>query len=122
MRCGIEEIEPIFNEEQQNAIKQFEQLYGQQSGLVSIDINTVVKAATLGRVGTLFTPLGVQRWGRFESQNGQVLLEEKPTLKNEDLLNFAVAQTLLNSGQVFALQPKEMPGNGELVAILRYER
>lgn len=115
-------VEPIFSEEQQNALKQFEQLYGQQSGLVSVDIETVIKAATFGRVDTLFTPLGIQRWGRFESKTGQVLLDEGPTLKNEDLLNFAVIQTLLNSGQVFALQPKEIPGDGELAAILRYER
>jgi len=113
-------VTPIFGEEQKNALKQFEELYGKQSGLVSDNLETVVKAATFGKVDTLFSPLGIQRWGHFEPKNGQVLLEEKPTLKNEDMLNFAVTQTLLNSGQVFVMQLNEIPGDGELAAILRY--
>jgi len=113
-------VEPIFGEEQKSALKQFEKLYGKRSGLVSDNLETVVKAAAFGRVDTLFSPLGIQRWGRFEPKNGQVLLEGEPTSKNEDLLNLAVTQTLLNSGQVFMLQPGEIPGDGELAAILRY--
>jgi len=113
-------VKPIFDETQKNALKQFEELYGKQSGLVSDNLETVIKAASFGRVDTLFSPLGIQRWGHFEPKTGQVLLEEKPTIKNEDLLNFAITQTLLNSGQVFMMQPDEIPGNGELAAILRY--
>ena len=113
-------VEPVFDKKQKRALKQFEQLYGKQSGLVSDNIETVVKAATFGRVDTLFSPLGIQRWGRFEPQNGRVILEEEQSLKNEDLLNLAVTQTLSNSGRVFILQPDEIPGDGELAAILRY--
>lgn len=113
-------VEPIFEKEKKSALKQFEQLYGKQSGLVSDNLETVVKAASFGRVDTLFSPLGIQRWGRFEQKSGRVLLEDEPTLMNEDLLNFAAAQTLLNSGQVYVMQPDEVPGDGELAAILRY--
>jgi len=80
----------------------------------------VEKAARFGRVDTLFSPLGIQRWGQFRTQKWTMELYEEPTLENEDLLNFAVIQTLLNSGQVFMLQPDEIPGNGELATILRY--
>jgi hypothetical protein len=29
-------------------------------------------------------------------------------------------QTIINSGQVYAVQPEKVPGDGELAAILRY--
>ena len=115
-------VEPIFGTNQQEAMKQFKRLHGKQSDLASDDLKTVVKAAKYGRVDILFVPLGIQQWGRFEPDNNQVLLEDKPSLENEDLLDFAATQTILNSGQVYALQPEDLPGKGELAAILRYPR
>jgi hypothetical protein len=113
-------IEPILRERQQQAIQQFEELNGQQSDLAATDLNTVVKAARFGQVGTLFVALGIQKWGRYDPENNKVLQEPGPTLENEDLLDFAAIHTILNSGQVYAVQPDELPGNGELAAILRY--
>lgn len=113
-------IEPIFRVNQQEAMKQFQQLHGKQSRLASDDLKTVVKAANYGRVDTLFVPLGVQQWGRFKPDDNQVTLEQEPSLENEDLLDFAATQTILNSGQVYALQPEDLPGKGNLAAILRY--
>jgi hypothetical protein len=37
-----------------------------------------------------------------------------------DLLDFAAAQTLLNSGTVYALQPEEMPRDSTIAALFRY--
>jgi hypothetical protein len=115
-------VEPIFRANQREAAIQFERLYGKQSRLASDDFKTVVKAAQYGRVDTLFVPLGLQQWGRFEPDNNRVLLEEEPSLENEDLLDFAATQAILNSGRVYALQPEDLPGKGELAAILRYPR
>jgi hypothetical protein len=113
-------VEPIFKEEQKRMLEQFKQMHGQQNDRVSNDLKTVVKAANFGQVETLFVPLGVQRWGRYDSQQNKVILEKKPTLENEDLLDFAAMHTLFNSGKVYAIQPDKLPGDGELAAILRY--
>jgi hypothetical protein len=113
-------IEPIFKEQQRRAIEQFNELNGQQSDLVTSDLNTAVKAAKFGQVGTLFVPLGIQKWGRYDPENNKVLQEPEPAPENEDLLDFAAIYTLLNSGQVYAMQPEELPGDGDLAAILRY--
>jgi len=113
-------VEPIFRESQRRAIEQFNELNGQQSDLVTGDLNTAVKAAKFGQVGTLFVPLGVQKWGRYDPEDNKVLQELEPTPENEDLLDFAAIHTILNSGQVFAVQPEELPGNGDVAAILRY--
>lgn len=113
-------VEPLFKEEQIQTMEQFKRLHGQQNDRASDDLKTVVKAANFGQVETLFVPFGVQRWGRYDSQQNKVILEKKPTPENEDLLDFAAMHTLFNSGKVYAIQPDKLPGDGELAAILRY--
>ena len=113
-------VQPIFKEEQKQALKRFEQLHGQGSELASDDLKTVVKAANFGRVETLFVPLGMQRWGRYDAQQNKVILDKVSKRENEDLLDFAAIHTLFNSGKVYAIKPEKLPGNGELAAILRY--
>jgi peptide subunit release factor 1 (eRF1) len=113
-------VQPIFNEDQNQALERFEQLDGQGNEMASTDLEAVVKAANFGRVETLFVPLGVQKWGRFDPRQNQVLPEEHPNPDNEDLLDFAAMHTLFNSGKVYAVQPEKLPGAGELAAILRY--
>lgn len=113
-------VRPIFEESQKKAYEKFEQLSGQKSDLAVNDIKAAVKAAVFGQVETIFVPLGAQKWGRYDAQNNKVLLKKEPAPENEDLFDFAAAQTLLNSGQVFAVPPEQMPGGGELAAILRY--
>jgi hypothetical protein len=119
-KLAWELVQPIFKEDQKQALEHFEQLDGQENGLASKDLKTVVKAANFGRVETLFVPLGVQRWGKYDTQQNMVIVNEAPDPDNEDLLDFAAMHTLFNSGKVYAIQPEKIPGNGELAAILRY--
>jgi hypothetical protein len=113
-------VKPIFEESQKKAFEKFKQLNGQQSALATTDLATAVKAARFGQVETLFVPLGIQRWGRYDAENNTVVLESEPGPENEDLLDFAAAETVLNSGQVFAVPSEQLPGDSELAAILRY--
>lgn len=113
-------IEPIFRERQDQAIEQFNELHGQQNGLATTDLEAAVKAAKFGRIGTLFVPLGVHRWGRYDPENNRVVEDGEAKPENEDLLDFAAMHTILNSGQVYALPEEDLPGEGDLAAILRY--
>jgi hypothetical protein len=113
-------VKPIFEESQKKAYEKFEQLSGQQSVLATDDLTKAVKAAKFGQMETLFVPLGVQKWGRYDAENNKVILEAEPSPENEDLLDYAAAETILNSGQVFAVPREQLPGDGELAAILRY--
>ncbi|HJQ13271.1 MAG TPA: hypothetical protein VJ830_00880, partial [Anaerolineales bacterium] len=65
-------------------------------------------------------PIEIQKWGRYDAQSDKVIFENGPGPENEDLFDFAATQTLLNSGQVFAVPPDQMPGGGETAVILRY--
>jgi hypothetical protein len=113
-------VEPIFMKNQQQALDRFAELYGQQKGLASSDLEPVVRAAVGGRVETLIVPLGSQRWGRYDPATDSVRLDSEPTPWNDDLLNFAAVQTLLNSGNVYAVSQDQFPGRGEVAAIYRY--
>jgi hypothetical protein len=113
-------VEPIFMDNQQQALDRFAELHGQQNGLASRDLEPVVRAAVGGRVETLIVPLGVQMWGRYDPETDSVRLDPEPTPWNDDLLNFAAAQTLLNSGNVYAVPQDQIPGQGEIAAIYRY--
>ena len=113
-------VQPLFEESQKKASEKFEQLNGQNSDLAVKDIKTAVKAATFGQVETIFVPLGRQKWGRYDTENNQVISKAEPGTEHEDLFDLAATQTILNSGQVFAVPPEKMPGGGEVAVILRY--
>jgi len=119
-KSAWELVKPGFIKEQKEALEQFKQLHGQKNKLASDDLKTVVKAANFGRVDTLIVPSGVQRWGYYDAQKNKVVLEANAKLENEDLLDFAAAHTLFNSGKVFTVQPENLPGDGDLAAIMRY--
>jgi release factor family 7 len=113
-------VQPLFEESQKKASEKFEQLNGQNSDLAVKDIKTAVKAATFGQVETIFVPLGRQGGGRDDTENNQVISKAEPGTEHEDLFDLAATQTILNSGQVFAVPPEKIPGGGEVAAILRY--
>jgi hypothetical protein len=111
---------PIFEESQKKTFEKFKQLQGQQSARAITDLEATVRAAKFGQVETLFVPLDVQKWGHYDAENNRVILESEPGPDNEDLLDLAAAQTILNSGQVFAVSREQLPGKGDLAAILRF--
>ncbi len=113
-------VEPIFMRTQQEAIDRFNELHGQQNGLATNDLDTAVKAAIGGRVETLLVPLGVQRWGHYDPATDSVKFDSQPTPENEDMINYAALQTILSSGNVYALPRDQFPGGGDVAAILRY--
>jgi peptide subunit release factor 1 (eRF1) len=105
---------------QQEAIDRFNELHGQQNGLATNDLDTAVKAAIGGRVDTLLVPLGVQRWGHYDPATDAVQFDPEPMPENEDMINYAAVQTILSSGNVYALPRDQFPGRGDVAAILRY--
>lgn len=116
--CEI--TQPIFEENRKKASEKFEQLNGQQNTLATSDISAAVKAAKFGQVETLFVPLNEQKWGHYDAESNEVILESEAGPENEDLLDLAAIETILNSGQVFAMPREQLPGSGDLAAILRY--
>jgi hypothetical protein len=83
-------------------------------------LKEVVPAAYHGRVETLFIAVGFQQWGTFDPATNTVQVHEEAEPSDEDLLDFAAAQTLLNSGTVYAIEPEKVPDETLLAAVFRY--
>lgn len=113
-------VEPIFLGNQQKAVDRFSEFLGQQNGLATNNLDEAVKAAIGGRVETLIVPLGVQKWGQYDPATDSVRFDDEPSPENEDMINYAAAQTILNSGNVYAVPADQLPGGGDVAAILRY--
>lgn len=113
-------VAPHFQQERREADARFRQLYGGGSALASADVAQVVRAAYAGRVDTLFVAIGVHRWGRWDPSSYAVELHDDEQVGDDDLLDLAAVQTYLNGGAVYAVDEADVPGGGEVAAIMRY--
>lgn len=111
-------VDKLFQVARSEAADKYAALAG--TGRASRDLEEIVAAAHGGRVETLFVAVGVQRWGRFQADQGVVDLREEPRPDDEDLLNLAAVQTLLHAGNVFAVQPSDVPDGQTVTAVFRY--
>ncbi|HSJ57801.1 MAG TPA: hypothetical protein VLC95_11510 [Anaerolineae bacterium] len=113
-----EVVEPVFAKEQHRAADLYPQL--EAAGKASNDLERVVAAAHYGRVDTLFVSLGQEQWGTFDPDSRRMEAHEERQAEDEDLLDLAALQTLLNGGMVFAVPSEQVPGGGALAALFRY--
>jgi hypothetical protein len=113
-----EVVGPHFEEARKAAIERFNNLTG--TGKSVTDPAQVASAASEGRVETLFVAVGVQRWGRPSEDGRGVELHDERQPGDQDVLDFAAVQTLLNAGSVYALPPDEVPNGSPLAAVYRY--
>jgi hypothetical protein len=113
-------VHPLFTKAQQEAVRQYQRLSNLKSEQAFNKLGKIVCAAYSGRVETFFVAVGVQRWGMFDLQSSMLQLHKETKPGDEDLLDFAAVQTILNGGTAYALEPENMPGNSAIAAIFRY--
>ncbi len=112
-------VEPYFAEAQKRAADRY-QLLANTSEQASNDLSQIVPAAYYGRIDTLFVAANLQKWGSFDPANARLEIHEAAQPGDEDLLDVAAIQTLLNNGVVYAVAPEEVPDGGPAAAIFRY--
>jgi hypothetical protein len=113
-------VQPVFAAAQAEAAALYRQLAGSGSEQATDDLRAIVSAAHRGRVATLFVAVGEQQWGFFDPQAGMLRLHEEAQPSDEDLLDFAAVQTLVNGGTVYAVAPDQMPDETSVAAVFRY--
>lgn len=112
-------VGPLFQEAERKAGERFADLWSQ--GRSSSRLEEILPAAHDGRVDTLWVARGVRTWGHYDAGTRKVEALAERINGSEDLLDLAAAQTYLNSGAVFAVEPAQMPEEGKpLAAIFRY--
>lgn len=111
-------VRPHFLKARREATARYELLAG--TGLTSNDLREIVPAAYYGRVDILFTAAGSRRWGAFDPGSGEVELHEEAEFGDDDLLDFAAVQTLLNKGTVYVPDPEDVPDGSVVASVFRY--
>ena len=111
-------VRPIVESRQRQAISEYMQRSSQGTAIDGIAM--VLTAARDGLVETLIIPRDSSLPGHFDAKSGNV--EFKPDRNTEDLLDQATVWTLRNSGEVLAVEPKLMPNESRLLALLRAPR
>jgi hypothetical protein len=111
-------VEPAFKKERDVVAARYRQLAG--TGQTTTDVAEAVLTAHHGRIEVLFVAVGVQVWGRFDSEKDRVDIHESPEPGDEDLLDLSAIQTLLKGGAVFAVSPEEVPDQTLIAAVFRY--
>jgi hypothetical protein len=91
----------------------------QARGQASCDLEHCLTAARDGRVETLFLLKGAEQRGRFDETVGSIRAGADDS-RAVDLLDVAANQTLLTGGEVYLVDPAEMPCDGDVAAIYRY--
>jgi hypothetical protein len=109
-------VEPYFLQRRQDAIAQYHQL--SSSKKASSNIHTIIPAAAQGRVDQLFVKINLQQWGTFDPDTQIVDLHSCAEPGDEELLDFAAIQTILNDGTVYAID--DMLDEAPLAAVFRY--
>jgi hypothetical protein len=113
-------VEPRFTEERTELVNTYQMLAGQGNERASDELDAIVPAAVFERVEVLWVPLGVQVWGTFDPETAEIEVHDEPGVEDQDLLDLAAEHTLFNSGTIYAVEPGEVPGDGNLAAIFRY--
>lgn len=111
-------VEPLVAARQREATKRFAELAATER--TDDRLEHVVRAASEGRIETLFTALGTQRWGRFDPATLRVDLHEVRQPGDRDLLDLAAVESLMTGAEVYAIAPARVPGGGVIAAINRY--
>lgn len=119
-QSAYEIVKPMFDRERQATVDKYASLAADGSPLAQSKLEAVVPAAHYGRVEALFVPEGAHQWGRFDRSNDSVLLRDNPAPGDEDLIDRAAAETLLNRGRVYVVRSQDLPGPGPVAAIQRY--
>ncbi|WP_298369384.1 hypothetical protein [uncultured Lutibacter sp.] len=118
-KASLKLIKPYFETSKKLQLSQFQELY--HTPKVSYQLNEIIPAAISGKIETLFVDKSSDEFGLYNTENGKLLLGTKKEIKNSSLANLAAVQTFLNKGNVYVIDPTEMPVKGRtLNAIFRY--
>jgi hypothetical protein len=113
-------VRPIIVAEQREAMDRYQALADTGDERASNDPAAIVSAAHHGRVETLFVATDHHLWGSLGRNANEVQAREEREPGDQDLLDYAAVQVLVNGGTVYALSLEEMPGGGAASAVFRY--
>jgi len=111
-------VAPLVRQAQTQAIEDFGQLKAGERA--STNLADIIRAATDGRVATLFVENGAHCWGTFRSAKREARVHDSPQPGDDDLLNLAAVRAFTSGARVFVMDDNDMPTDGPIAAIFRW--
>lgn len=114
-----ERVRPVFERARDEKQRQYDEL--KHTERASFEVEKIVPAAIHGRVDTLFLQNRADIFGTYDPAANAVEVEDEKNISNASLLNLAAVKTLLQKGQVYLVEPEDMPEEGTLAnAVFRF--
>ena len=103
-------------------IRELHELYAirEPQGRATADIAQTARAATFGAVDTLIFDMDASVPGTVAEEDGAVTFAEQPDAVNYGVVDEIARRALKSGARVVAARRADIPGGGELAAILRY--
>jgi len=112
-------LRPHFDKNETNAIREYRELQG--TGHTTNDIAVIATSSYSGQIERLIIASDARAWGSFDEKASTVTRHDKPQPCDQDLIDFAAANTLFHRGTVFVVSPDQMPDGSAVGAVLRHE-
>jgi hypothetical protein len=90
------------------------------TGLATDNVEKLARAAVVGQIDTLMVELSAPVYGRIDSDTGAVERHEEASFDGYNILDKIAALTARYGGEVLALEPDQMPVEGQVAAVLRF--
>ena len=117
-------VRPHLNKDRDADLERLEGRLASGDEPASNELSTLVKAASEGRVDTLFLarhPDGEARaWGTYDAETRAIDYKDDKTAGAQDLVNLAAVETMRNGGAVMVMPEAKAGELGQAAAILRY--
>lgn len=92
------------------------------TGLATADLPMLLRCAFDGRIDRLIVGEGLHQWGRCDENGGNVEIfpGRKHAPGEMDLLDVAACETIMKGGEIFTVEPSQIPEGAAAAAVLRF--
>jgi hypothetical protein len=89
-------------------------------GRATADLSDAARAATFGAIDTLLVDIDHVIPGTVDEQTGALTLAAAPSASTYGVVDEIAGRALANGARVLGVRKQDLPGGGDLAAILRY--
>lgn len=119
-----ERARPLLDKSYQREIAELRELFAQRvgEGRTLTDVSDAARAATFGAIQTLMVDIDSVVPGYVDDETGAVSFAAEDDAKAYGVVDEIVGRAFASGAQVLAVRREDIPGGGDLAAILRYSR